>query len=54
VIPVELLPNGGVLELDAFSLCETHTSLCQAIHRAICLSDSGDVARFDDTAFLAA
>jgi hypothetical protein len=53
VVPVELLPSGSVLELDAFSPCEAHTSLMRAIRRAICLSDSADLARFDDTAFLA-
>jgi hypothetical protein len=53
VVPVELLPKGSAVELDAFSLCETHTSLAWAVRRAVCLSGSADVARFDDTAYLA-
>ena len=54
VVPIELLADGSSIELDAFSMCETHTSLARAIHRAVCLSGSADLARFDDTAFLAA
>lgn len=54
IIPVEVLANGVALELDAFAMCETRTSLLLAVRRARFLAGCADVTRFDETAFLAA
>jgi len=53
ILPIELLPNGKVEELDAWSTSESHPSLGLSVRRAVHLASLADMRRFDETTFLA-